>query len=75
MEAVPGAVADVADLEVPEKPQRRRFTAEYKIRILREVEACTGPGDVGALLRREGLYTSHLSASPAALSPCRGGAR
>ena len=59
---VPGAVVDAAALEVPEKPQRRRFTAEYKIRILREVEACNGPGDVGALLRREGLYTSHVSA-------------
>ena len=62
MDVGPGAGVDAAALEVPEKPQRRRFTAEYKIRILREVEACNGPGDVGALLRREGLYTSHLSA-------------
>jgi transposase len=41
--------------------QRRRYSAEYKLRIVREAEACTGPGEVGALLRREGLYTSHLT--------------
>jgi transposase-like protein len=46
---------------VPEKPVRRRFTAEYKLRILREADACTEPGQLGALLRREGLYSSHLS--------------
>lgn len=39
---------------------RRRFTAEYKLGILREADACTEPGEIGALLRREGLYTSHL---------------
>jgi transposase-like protein len=43
------------------RPQRRRFSAEYKLRILREAEACTEPGEVGALVRREGLYSSHLS--------------
>jgi transposase len=37
------------------------FTAEYKVRILAEADACTGPGEVGELLRREGLYTSHLT--------------
>ena len=37
------------------------FAAEYKLRILREAEACTRPGEIGALLRREGLYTSHLT--------------
>ena len=47
--------------ELLERPQRRRFTAEYKLRILREADACTRPGEVGALLRREGLYTSHLT--------------
>ena len=47
--------------EVPEKARRRRFPAEYKQRILREAEACTKPGELGALLRREGLYSSHLS--------------
>jgi len=47
---------------VPEKPVRRRFTAEYKLRVLRDADACAEPGQVGALLRREGLYSSHLSA-------------
>ena len=47
--------------EVPEKPVRRRFDAEFKLRILREVEACTQPGQLGDLLRREGLYSSHLN--------------
>jgi transposase-like protein len=47
--------------EVSAKAGRRRFTAEYKRRILREVDACTKPGDIGALLRREGLYSSRLS--------------
>ena len=49
------------DPEVPAKATRRRFSAEYKIRIVREAEKCKGPGEVGALLRREGLYSSHLS--------------
>jgi len=43
------------------KAARRRFTAEYKLRIVREAERCTSPGAIGALLRREGLYSSHLS--------------
>jgi transposase-like protein len=46
---------------VPERPVRRRFDAEYKARILREADQLTGPGQLGALLRREGLYSSHLS--------------
>ena len=50
-----------SDPEVLEKPTRRRFTAEYKLHILREAEACTELGCVGALLRREGLYSSHLN--------------
>ena len=41
--------------------KRRRFTAEYKLRVLREADACSEPGEVGALLRREGLYSSILS--------------
>jgi transposase len=49
------------DPEVTEKPQRRRFTAEYKVRILRDADACAEPGEIGALLRREGLYSSHLT--------------
>jgi transposase-like protein len=43
------------------KAARRRFSAEYKLRIVREAERCTSPGAIGALLRREGLYSSHLS--------------
>jgi len=48
--------------EVAEKAQRRRFTPEYKLRILEEADACGEMGEIGALLRREGLYTSNLSA-------------
>ncbi|MFM2416721.1 MAG: hypothetical protein RL385_1444 [Pseudomonadota bacterium] len=44
-----------------DRRQRRRFTPEYKARILAEVDACTSRGDVGALLRREALYSSHLA--------------
>lgn len=51
----------IPDSEVVERPKRRTFPMEYKLRILREVDACVGDGDVGALLRREGLYFSHLS--------------
>ena len=53
--------AEAPDPEVAERAKRRRFTAEYKLRILREADACKGDGDLGALLRREGLYSSHLS--------------
>ena len=49
------------DPEVKVKPERRRFTAEYKLRILEEADSCTGPGQIGALLRREGLYSSNLT--------------
>src|SRR3954447_18631636 len=52
----------VPDPELVEKAKRRRFTAAYKLKILRQAEACTRPGEIGALLRREGLYTSHLTA-------------
>jgi|SRR5262245_27576101 len=52
----------VPDSEVSEKATRRRFTAEYKADILRRAEACkSGSGELGELLRKEGLYTSHLS--------------
>ena len=50
------------DPEVAAKPKRRRFTAEYRLRILEEADRCTEPGEVGRLLRREGLYSSHLTA-------------
>jgi transposase len=49
-----------AEVEVVAKAQRRRFTAEYKRRIVREADRCTTAGAIGALLRREGLYSSHL---------------
>ncbi|MGH8904580.1 MAG: hypothetical protein ACRDYA_23575 [Egibacteraceae bacterium] len=55
-----GAVSDVPDPEVAAKPTRRRFTAAYKLAILAEYDAATGPGAKGALLRREGLYSSHV---------------
>ena len=49
------------DPEVPEKTQRRQFSAAYKQRILEAADRCTEVGQIGALLRREGLYSSHLS--------------
>ncbi len=49
------------DPEVVPKAKRRTFSAEYKLRVLREADACTEPGEIGSLLRREGLYSSHLS--------------
>jgi transposase len=55
-----GPLTAVPDPAVEAKPQRRRFTAEYKLRILAEVERAKAPGDIGAILRREGLYSSHL---------------
>ena len=50
-----------SEVEVTAKPTRRRYTAEYKHRILREADTCTRPGELGALLRREGLYSSNLT--------------
>ena len=57
-----GEVTGVAtDVQVAAKPRRRTYTAEYKRRILKEADACTGaPGTIGTLLRREGLYSSLL---------------
>jgi transposase-like protein len=51
----------IPSVEVPEKPVRRRFSAEYKLRILAEADSCTESGQLGELLRREGLFSSHLS--------------
>jgi transposase-like protein len=72
---------NVPETEVVEKAQRRRFTAAYKRSIVNEADACKEPGQVGALLRREGLYSSHLSdwrrelekVDEAALSPKKRG--
>jgi transposase-like protein len=69
------------DPEVPERARRRQFTASYKVRILEEADACHAPGQIGALLRREGLYSSHLvdwrrqraAGALAALAPRRRG--
>lgn len=59
VERMSSASPGVPDPEVVARPKRRRFTAEYKLRVLREVDACR-PGEIGTLLRREGLYSSHL---------------
>jgi len=56
----PVGLSVVPNPEVPEKAIRRRFTAAYKRRILREAETCKETGQLGALLRREGLYSSNL---------------
>ena len=69
------------EVEVVAKETRRRFTAEYKLKVLREADACTEPGAIGAVLRREGLYTSHLclwrkqrrAREPMGLAPARRG--
>jgi transposase-like protein len=55
------APAGVPDPELVERPVRRRFSADYKLRVLREADACRRPGEIGALLRREGLYSSLLT--------------
>jgi transposase len=62
--ARPGVHADpmasIPDPEVPERAKRRRFTASYKLAILAELDQATEPDAKGAVLRREGLYTSHI---------------
>src|SRR6266545_8198939 len=52
---------EVPNTEVVAKAKRRRFTAAEKLRLLREVDACQGSGEIGALLRREGIYSSYLT--------------
>jgi len=49
------------DPEVLTKAERRQFSAEYKLRVLAEADRCSEAGQIGALLRRKGLYSSHLS--------------
>ena len=56
-----GGPGVVADPEVVERAKRRQFSPEYKLRVLREADGCRGEGEIGALLRREGLYSSHLT--------------
>ncbi len=62
METANVTALSTGEVEVMAKATRRRFTAEYKLRVLREVDDCTRHGEVGALLRREGLYSSNLTA-------------
>lgn len=77
----PGRTSDDSDPEVPAKAQRRQYSAAYKRRILAEAARCSAPGEIGALLRREGLYSSLLSrwrqqqasAAAAALEPKKRG--
>lgn len=57
----PAPAAGRPDPQVKQRSARRSFTAAYKLRVLAEAEACNKPGDLGALLRREGLYSSTLS--------------
>ena len=56
----PDGVPVPPDSEVPARHARRRFTTAYKLEILRKADACVRPGELGALVRREGLYSSHL---------------
>jgi len=57
---VDGESPALADSEVVVRATRRRFTAKFKARVLEEVDRCTRSGEIGAVLRREGLYASHL---------------
>jgi len=54
-------VKSLTEVEVVAKAGRRRFTGEYKAKVLREADSCKRPGEIGALLRREGLYWSNLT--------------
>ena len=56
------SIGTIPEPEVRERAVRRRFTAEYKLRILKKAESCTERGQLGALLRREGLYSTNLIA-------------
>jgi hypothetical protein len=81
VDAMKVAVGGTPDPEVTALPKRRRFAVAYKRRIVGEADACRVPGEVGALLRREGLYSSHLThwrkeveaGEQAALAPKRRG--
>ena len=55
------SAAAPADPEVVDRPLQRRFSPSYKLRIVEEADRCTEPGEVGQVLRREGLYSSHLT--------------
>lgn len=59
-ETIKPSLKPVPDPEVLDRPKRRTFTAAYKLNILRELDALSEPGQVGEVLRREGLYSSHI---------------
>lgn len=61
IEEKPGSSGETPDPQVKSKTIRRAFTTAYKLSILGQADQCQGQGEVGALLRREGLYSSHLS--------------
>ena len=61
MERASDGTKSLTEVEVLAKAERRRFTAEYKVKVLRETDRCKQPGEIGALLRREGLYWSNLT--------------
>ena len=61
METGNNGTKSLTEVEVLAKAERRRFTAEYKLKVLREANHCKRPGEIGALLRREGLYWSNLT--------------
>ncbi len=54
-------VTAISEVEVSAKPRRRSFTKEYKLSILERADRCSSSGDIGKLLRQEGLYSSHLA--------------
>ena len=62
MEPKPAQPLETPDPEVTPKARRRSFSAGYKLDILRQIDACSEPGEIGSLLRKEGLYSSHLTA-------------
>ena len=61
METGSDGLKSLTEVEVVAKGERRRFTGEYKAKVLREADSCKRPGEIGALLRREGLYWSNLT--------------
>jgi transposase-like protein len=61
MEGISNGTSNGHDVQVSAKTKRRRFTAGYKLKIVREADGYKQAGEVGALLRREGLYSSHLA--------------
>ena len=61
METGNNGTKSLTEVEVLAKAERRRFTAEYKVKVLRETDRCKQPGEIGALLRQEGLYWSNLT--------------